>query len=153
MIVCIVDDCDNPVENRDNGLCATHNKLSRKKVSQPKKKKRIRLASKKHVKDITEYVARKKEFFKKPKNNICCVCGQKGVDSIHHTKGKVGYADEWARENGISLLNDTRFWAPIHSFVSNPRLGEPCHRYIETHDEFAREIGLKLTRSVHEKEK
>ncbi len=152
-VTCIVEDCDNPVENRDLGLCASCNKKRRQseKKSKPKRRKKLKLQSAKHSAEISKYVAIKKEFFSDPKNCRCAVCGLTGADSIHHTKGKTGYADDWARDRGISLLNDTRFWAPIHSFVSNSRLGMPCHQYIETHDEFAREIGLKLERSAYGK--
>jgi hypothetical protein len=27
--------------------------------------------------------------------------------------GKIGYADEWARENDITLFHDERFWVPL----------------------------------------
>jgi len=46
-----------------------------------------------------------------PQNKVCFIggCGKRAT-TIEHTKGRVGYADEWAKENGISLYLDVRFW-------------------------------------------
>jgi len=43
---------------------------------------------------------------------------------IHHKKGRVGYADEQAKKEGITLLIDIRYWMAVS------RKG---HDYIETH--------------------
>lgn len=54
-------------------------------------------------------------FLRKPENKLCCI---KGVNctriatTIEHSMGRKGYADEWARENKISLYIDERFFKP-----------------------------------------
>lgn len=95
--------------------------------------------------EISEYVRIKNKYLLD--NPDCIVCGLSGADSIHHRKGKVGYADEWARKNNISLLIDKRFFASIHTFVSNPRLGMSCHHYIEDNEEFSKKHDFKVVRS------
>lgn len=46
-----------------------------------------------------------------PQNMICFIggCGKRST-TIEHTKGRLGYADQWARDNDISLYLDVRFW-------------------------------------------
>lgn len=61
---------------------------------------------------------------------------------IHHTKGKQGFADQWARDNDISLLIDVRF------FLAVSRDG---HQYIEANQTWSRERGYILTRSADAK--
>lgn len=40
----------------------------------------------------------------------CFIDGCNNVaNTIEHTRGRVGYADEWARENNITLYIDKRF--------------------------------------------
>lgn len=147
---CKIDECDRPVENKDTGLCATHGHLERKKKKKdlkPKKKPvKIKSISSKKMAEVNEYIKRKKDFFKHAPNRICQVCHQGGADSIHHSRGKVGYYDEDSRMNNESLLIDTRFWIPIHSFNINPKFGTSCHTYIETHPDFARKIGVTYSR-------
>ena len=36
----------------------------------------------------------------------------KRADTIEHTMGRKGFADDWAIENNVSLLLDVRFWKP-----------------------------------------
>lgn len=143
---CKKEGCSKIVENRDLGLCSSCSRKARKGTPEKKKPQRIKQISSKKIKEINEYTKLQKDFFKDPKNRICKVCGKGGADSIHHSKGKVGYADEEARLKGITLLNDVRFWVPIHSYQINPEFGTTCHRYIEDHPEYAREIGVTSSR-------
>jgi hypothetical protein len=39
----------------------------------------------------------------------CC----RPSNDLHHKAGRVGYADDWARENGIKLLWDVRYFMAI----------------------------------------
>lgn len=56
---------------------------------------------------------------------------------VHHMKGRIGYADEWARNLDISLLIDVRF------FLACSRND---HTWIEQHREEAEAKGYTLTR-------
>lgn len=69
-------------------------------------------------------------------------CPIKGVpitmdSDIHHKMGRVGYADQWARDNDISLLIDIRF------FLAVSREG---HIWIESNREEAEKKGYILSR-------
>lgn len=60
------------------------------------------------------------------------------TSDIHHKKGRGdGFADEWARDNGITLTIDVRF------FLAVSREG---HQWIETHPTEAKAKGWSLTR-------
>lgn len=75
-------------------------------------KQPIRKFSKKRQKQNKQYSVDRKEFLSLPENKICFIDGCKEPSTtIEHRKGRVGYADEWARENDIPLLLDKRFWA------------------------------------------
>lgn len=143
-MTCSFEDCDNPIEA--NGMCGSHNRLSRKQKKEPTKKKAIKAFSDKKMSEIKEYSRNRKEFLKVPENTICRVCLKEGADSIHHGMGKIGFADNEARENGISLLLDDRFWIPIHSFFINPEFGCSCHHFIEVNPEYAKKIGVSFDR-------
>lgn len=146
---CKIDGCGRPAENRERGLCGTHLRAERKNQTLETKETKfdkIKSMSSKKMKEVSEYSNAKNEFFKDPKNRICKVCGGGGADSIHHAKGKVGFADNESRLKGITLLLDERYWVPIHSFKVNPEFGVSCHRYIEDRPEFAREIGVTQSR-------
>jgi hypothetical protein len=57
---------------------------------------------------------------------------------IHHKMGREGYADQWAKENGISLLVDTRFFLPVC---------RSAHEQIENNPEWAYSMGYSVRRS------
>ncbi len=48
--------------------------------------------------------------------------------TVHHMQGRIGYADEYARENDIPLLIDDRFFMPLCL---------EAHTYINDHPQFA----------------
>lgn len=95
-------------------LCSI--KYSNKKKAEKTKKgqipKRPAARSKKRAKQERSYSVDRKEFLSRPENKFCFIpgCG-KHATTIEHRKGRVGYADDWARENNIPLLLDKRFWA------------------------------------------
>lgn len=68
----------------------------------------------------------------------CKGCYQKAVE-CHHMKGRKGYADQWARDNGIKLINDKRFWFPACSL---------CHKRITDDSGWALENGYSFKRSA-----
>jgi len=131
-------------------LCQEHKDL--KQYQEKKKKKhtlkrtpikkdpsyRIHSITKKQSKAISEYRILAKKY--KKDNPFCSVqrpeCTYKTED-IHHSKGKVGYADQWARDNEITLLVDVRHFVPACRF---------CHDYIELNPKWAYENGFSKSR-------
>ncbi len=59
-------------------------------------------------------------------NPRCAVCDRPSTQ-IHHGKGKVG-----------DLLYDTEYFIPV--------CDGPCHLWLETHPEEAKELGLSFNR-------
>ena len=116
-------------------LCDQHSELKQyaqkeKKVNTIKrtpiknKPVRIKQISKKQAKKIKEYSPIALKY--KIENPICNiqiegVCTFNTTD-VHHIRGKVGFADQWAIDNNIPLLIDVRF------FNSTCR---GCHSYVE----------------------
>lgn len=83
---------------------------SDKKPQKPKKS--IPKFSRKRAKQENVYKKERRLFLEQPENQICFIggCG-KSSTTIEHRKGRIGYADDWAMENNITLLLDKRFWA------------------------------------------
>ena len=78
-------------------------------VTEKKKSTTIKKVSEKRKKENLIYSERRKLFLSI--NKICFIDGcSLTATTIEHTKGRTGYADEWARENKISLFLDERFW-------------------------------------------
>lgn len=75
-------------------------------------KKPIAKRSAKRKKEERSYSTDRKEFLQRPKNRFCFIegCGRQAT-TVEHRRGRVGYADEWARENNLPLLLDKRYWA------------------------------------------
>lgn len=71
------------------------------------------------------------------KKPMCPVYPTKTATEIHHKRGRVGYADEWAEQNKISLYIDKRF------FLAVSRDG---HRKIEENPTWAKEMGFSEPR-------
>lgn len=93
-----------------------HNSLQRYcshacQTSHKGKAKKINPVSKKRKEDNEIYSEMRKQFLEK--FPICFIdgCGQY-ADTIEHTRGRAGYADQWARDNDITLYLDIRYWAP-----------------------------------------
>lgn len=59
------------------------------------------------------YTRERLQFLSQPENHRCFIegCGKR-ADTIEHTMGREGFADDWARYNNISLFLDVRFWKP-----------------------------------------
>ncbi len=75
--------------------------------------KPIKPVSDKRKVENAKYTVLRIEFLGKPENKICFINGcNKPADTIEHTRGRKGYADEWARDNKISLYIDVRFFKP-----------------------------------------
>jgi hypothetical protein len=71
-------------------------------------------------KKLSKYAAKKAKWIKGKK---CAVYPYLPAVDVHHMSGRVGYADEWARENEVPLLLDERFWLPVsrkgHTKIEN----------------------------------
>lgn len=132
------------IYNKSRFLCAGCYKYNRAKVYQERSQKRpqkpkkhkIKNATAKQLKLLSKYRKIRDPFMRDPKNKFCPVTGQLTTD-VHHKKGKIGYADEWARINDIPLLLDVRF------FLAVSRKG---HEKIETNPEWAKKNGYSIDR-------
>lgn len=132
-------------QNRKNKI--THEKMVKKQASKPKKpivwkslttkpQKEIAQISKKQAKLNNQYSKERNEYMKD--HPYCQVFGCTLIATeLHHKKGRVGYADNWARRNGIKLTVDKRWFMSVcHQH----------HRMIEDHPAWAREMEYSLSR-------
>lgn len=96
------------------GKCATceyeARRMEKKSEAQPKKYQRVRPRSKKRMADEAIYRKESREWLVGKK---CAVYRWKDATECHHKKGRQGFADQYARDNGIPLLLDKRFWLPL----------------------------------------
>jgi endogenous inhibitor of DNA gyrase (YacG/DUF329 family) len=97
---------------------------------------KINKQSKKHSKVLSKYSTIRKEFLSKPENKYCRV-NRSVATQVHHMMGKIGYADDWARDNDIPLWLDVRWFLPV---------SHEGHREIEENPEWAKEKGFSLDR-------
>jgi hypothetical protein len=150
---CRADGCDNefiPRKSFDKYCCYDCAKpyikpLERQPIERktPIKAKRTRIqrtpvkaVSTKQKKLLAKYHRIRLAFLNRPENKVCPVTKQPTTE-VHHKQGRVGYADEFARDNDIPLLLDERF------FLGVSRSG---HRWIEEHPEQAKERGWSVNR-------
>lgn len=102
-----------------------------------KKQKPIKKIGAKHQKLLSQYTKIRRTFLSQPENQYCPVTGLK-VTEIHHMMGKVGFADDWAREFNVPLLIDERYFLAVH------RLG---HNKIESEPAWAKKMGYSVQRT------
>lgn len=121
MGLCKVEGCIRPIENRDIGLCATHNKALRQEVKAP-----IAKASPKRKEQQAIYEERRKEFLKK--HPRCRIFPNLKSQEVHHMKGRAG-----------DLFLDERYWMPVSS---------KAHTLITLKPTWARAKGYIITRST-----
>jgi len=120
--------CNSP----DGCDCTEFNKDFCKWYSSPKKKaksKRIKPMSEKREAESKVYSTLRKVFLT---GKRCVVYPHLEAVDVHHSMGRVGYADDWARERNIPLINDVRH------FLACSREG---HDWIHSHPVEAREKG------------
>jgi len=135
--------CDNPDCGKEfkkfkstDKYCSYSCKVAVEGKPEPRQSKAINKKSKKQAVLDGKYTVARIEFLGKPENKICPITKRPATD-IHHKMGRIGFADQWARDNNIPLLLDTRFW------VALSRAG---HTYVEEHPEWAKENGYSLNR-------
>lgn len=91
---------------------------------------KVKPISDKRLAEMKIYAVERKEYLALPENKICKVDGCNRIaNSIEHRAGRRGYADQWAKDNNISLYIDKRFWMPVclqHNleFENNPELSK-----------------------------
>ena len=95
-----------------SGVCASCAAAIRKaeRMKAPEPSAPIAKVSEKQGKLLAQYTKKKAKWIKGKK---CAVNPKVMAENVHHMMGKVGYADEWARENEMPLLLDERFWLPV----------------------------------------
>ncbi|WP_347219335.1 hypothetical protein [Chryseobacterium sp.] len=120
--------CDCPAGSKPQYLtakrCAFHYKVYRNKISTLKTKdkaekvrKPIPRVSKKRQKESRQYTIKRLQFLAQPGNQRCFIEGcNNRADTVEHSMGRRGFADQWARDNNISLYLDVRFWRPCCNF-------------------------------------
>lgn len=114
-----------PIENHELQLCPTCNKKRREAQSDETLYKQVRLSF------LNMCI----------KNGVSCPITGRPItldSDIHHKRGRIGFADQWARDNDISLRIDVRH------FLAVTREG---HDWIETHPDEARKKGYSEARS------
>ena len=98
--------------------------------------KSINKVSKKQTVLNAKYTVLRIEYLGKQENKICPITGNEAT-TVHHKKGRLGYADEFARLNDIPLLLDIRFWIA---------LSMDGHDYVERNPQWAKDKGYTLSR-------
>lgn len=107
-----------------------------KPVKKDKKKQSfLRLKSKKQSADDRKYSRDSKKWLQ---GKVCAKYPSQIATQVHHMKGRQGFADEWARDRGIRLIHDKRFWLPASSHG---------HDWIHRNVEEAIKNGYTLTRT------
>ena len=131
-------DCGKISENQqEGGSCATCAGAMRKALRTAQKPRKIYRISKVSVKrriEARDYPKKKAEFMI---GKICPIYPHLKVEDIHHKKGRDGFADQWAKDHGIILLMDVRFWLAVS------RKG---HTRIGLYPAWARQMGYNLPR-------
>lgn len=131
-------ECGKISENRDTGECSSCARERRKLEDSfshlPKQCKQIKRVSGKMASLLPVYSVKRVRFLKHKK---CAVFPDQNATTVHHQMGRIGYADQWARENDIPLLLDERYWLPTSM---------DGHTKIENNPEWAIENGYSYSR-------
>jgi hypothetical protein len=127
--------CGNRCEGRTDH-CASCNALDRKasRAKLPKDAAPIAKMSQKQSREIAKYAVEAKKFLR---GKRCAHFKDRPATQVHHMQGRIGYADEWARENEVTLLHDKRFWLPV---------SDEAHEMITRDSKWACENGYSLLR-------
>ena len=122
-------------------LCASCNKMDRKidTMKVPENAEPIKKQSDEMKRMMSIYVRKKAAFLRK--NKKCAVMPHLASVDVHHRAGRGihSYYDEAAREAGIPLLLDERFWLAV---------SREGHDEIERRPEWAKRMGYSEDRLV-----
>jgi len=122
--------------------CNYSRRKAEKAAAKPPKEKKpikktqspIAKVSGKMAKLLSVYSKKKAAWIK---GKRCAVELSREATEVHHQRGRVGYADQWARDNDIPLLIDERFWLPVC---------RSAHIEITANPEWALKEGYSLSR-------
>ncbi len=93
--------------------CNTFRPDPKPEPKEKKKPKPIKKVGEKRKDENITYKFQRTEFLKRPENKNCFIEGcKRRANSVEHIRGRKGFADDWARQNNVSLLLDERFWKP-----------------------------------------
>lgn len=116
---CAWKDCDNTFTPRfrtTEKYCSrscTYQAKFHKYKGKPVAKKKINHRTPKRMAQERQYHRDRMEYLRKPQNRFCFIHGCTArATTIEHTKGREGYADDWAWDNDVPLLLDQRHWQP-----------------------------------------
>lgn len=130
--------CGNISENKDTGDCPQCGRAKRKAEADSLKIKKtynIKKVSDKRASELTQYSKDKAKFLLV---RWCALHGKPCLPiDIHHSAGKIGYIDDWARNKGITAFLDIRYWVPVCRVA---------HEEIELNPNWAKENGFSESR-------
>ena len=96
--------------------------------------KRINKVSAKRDPEQAIYRELREDFLSRPRNATCPITGRPAT-TIHHMAKRIGYADQYAVDNDISLFLDVRYWLGVSM---------EGHEYIENNPEWAEKHGYSI---------
>lgn len=108
--------------------------------------------SKKRKEDLEIYKIIREDFLKRFDTCFIENCGKKAT-TIEHTMGRVGYADDWARDNKITLFLDVRFWEPccLEHNLELERNTELSQKYQKSKIHYGKKFKIKHFRELENK--
>lgn len=115
--ICENPDCDVEFKlyKTTDKYCCLKCKIAAEGVPETKPRSKIKPVSDKRAAENPQYTIKRLQFLAQPQNRLCIIKGThctKFANTIEHSRGRKGYADEWARDNKITLYLDDRFWLP-----------------------------------------
>lgn len=135
--------CANPNCNKEFKLynstqkyCSYSCQLEVEGRKEKKVQKKINPISEKRKAEKPIYDLKRDAFLSLEKNKFCKVHGKnctKIATTVEHRMGRRGFADDWARDNKISLYIDERFWLASCN---------PCNLELENNPELSYQFQL-----------
>lgn len=105
----------------ESSCIVAENEYKEEKLKEKQKRPNLQLSKMKNIKKVSDkraleniiYNSERIKFLQLPENKKCFIewCNLE-ANTIEHSMGRKGFADEYARENNISLYLDKRFWKP-----------------------------------------
>jgi hypothetical protein len=124
--------CENAISEECASCAGARRKAERRRLAEKKPPKKT---SAKKQNEIDQYAVLRQAFLLR---KWCAVHGKPCLPTdVHHSRGRVGYADEIARDKGIPALIDIRYFIPVC---------REAHRQIENDPIWAKENGYSESR-------
>lgn len=136
--------CTNMCEGSTDG-CASCNKALRKanKLADKQDQKREAMFNAPEIPKVSPKMAAALRIYSQKRGpwlvgKQCAVFPEQKATQVHHKKGRgFGFADAWAKEHDICLLNDERYWLAVSA---------DGHDKINNNTEWALEMGFSVLR-------